>query len=71
MSEYVKGQRVRLVPSQGCHQKERSGVVVRLTSKQIVVQPADTMSEIRFRVEDGKPVYKIDQKFPCYVVKSE
>lgn len=69
MSTYHEGQKVRLVPTQGGHQQERAGVVTRVTAKQIDVQPADGKCEIRFHIETGMPVRKMDQQFPCYKVQ--
>lgn len=63
---FTVGQRVRLVPTQGGHQKERHGEVVRLTSTQVMVRPGDASREIAFRLSDGMPVRKLDQQFPCY-----
>lgn len=63
---FAPGMAVRLVPTQGAHQKERVGRVVRITATQLVVQPDDAMTEVRFRISDGMPVAKRDQRFPCY-----
>lgn len=71
MSGYAAQQQVRLVPSQGAHQKERVGHVVRVTATQVVAKPVDAMREVRFRTSDGMPVNTIDQQFPCYVLKPE
>jgi hypothetical protein len=71
MTGYAPEQRVRLVPSQGAHQKERFGHVVRVTASQVVVKPLDAMREVRFRISDGMPVNTLDKQFPCYVLKPE
>lgn len=67
--QFQPGQPVRLVPSQGGHQKEREGHVGRVTETQVVVLRVDTEREMRFRLADGRPVAKMDQQFPCYFVK--
>ncbi|WP_043003075.1 hypothetical protein [Comamonas testosteroni] len=66
MNQYRQGQKVRLVPTQGGHQQERTGEVTRVTAKQVDVRPTDGKGEIRFHSESGMPVRKIDQQFPCY-----
>lgn len=71
MSDYKPEQRVRLVPSQGGHQKERKGQVVRVTATQVLVRPDGAVSDVRFRIVDGMPINKIDQQFPCYYVAPE
>lgn len=69
VAQYVAGQPVELVPSQGCYQKSRTAKVVSVSEKQVVVRADDKQSLIRFNRETGKPVRKIDQDFPCYVLK--
>lgn len=66
---YGKGDPVRLVPTQGGYQKERRGTVVSVSAKQVVVQPEDRIATVRFRLEDGMPIGKMDQMFPLYVVR--
>lgn len=63
------GEAVRLVPTQGGHQKERAGTVTRVTPTQVSVRPADGMPDVVCRLSDGLPVRKIDQQFPCYAVR--
>lgn len=62
------GQNVRLVPTQGAHQNERCGKVTSVTRTQVGVKADGQMREVRYRIEDGLPVHKIDQQFPCYKV---
>lgn len=69
VAQYVIGQPVELVPSQGCYQKPRTAKVVSVTATQVVVRPDDSHLQIRFHKESGRPVRKIDQEFPCYVLK--
>lgn len=60
------GQQVRLVPTQGCYQKDKAGTVTSITKTQVGVTTQDRPGEIRYRVADGLPVQKIDRAFPCY-----
>lgn len=69
--QFQIGQKVRLVPTQGAYQKERQGTVSSLTRTQVGVQPEGQLGEVRYRIEDGLPVRKIDQGFPCYKVVAE
>lgn len=62
------GQKVRLVPTQEAHQKEKQGTVTSVTKTQVGVTADGELSEVRFRIADGFPVKKIDQQFPCYKV---
>lgn len=59
--QFQIGQRVRLVPTQGAYQKERQGTVTSLTRTQVGVQTEGLLGEVRYRLEDGLPVRKIDQ----------
>lgn len=65
------GELVRLVPTQGGHQKERAGTVVRVTPTQVAVRPVDGMYDVMYRLADGLPVRKFDQQFPCYAVRPQ
>lgn len=69
--KFEQGEAVRLVPTQGGYQKERSGSVIRVTPTQVVVRPADGMCDVTFRLADGLPVRKYDQQFPCYAVRPQ
>ena len=62
------GQKVRLVPTQGAHQKEKQGTVTSITKTQVGVIADGELSEVRYRTADGFPVRKIDRQFPCYKV---
>ena len=65
---FQKGQKVRLVPTQGGYQKEKPGTVTSVTKTQVGVTADGERFEIRYRLADGFPVHKIDQQFPCYKV---
>lgn len=69
MSKYHVGQEVIVKPTQGAYQKEKSGVVTKVTPKQVMVKIEDKLWEVRFNIETGRPVNKIDQGFPCYCLK--
>lgn len=68
---FKQGEAVRLVPTQGGHQKERAGSVIRVTQTQVAVRPADGMPDVMYRLRDGLPVRKCDQQFPCYAVRPQ
>lgn len=68
---YEKGQSVRLIPTQGVYQKEKTGIVTKVTKTQVCVVRDDQINEVRYRLSDGLPVNKIDQQFPCYKVSSD
>ena len=67
--KYVVGDTVRLVPTQGGHQKPLSGVVTSVTRTRVGVTRAGARHEVRYRQSDGYPVSPVDREFPCYVVK--
>lgn len=70
MLSFKEGDVVRLVPTQGCYQKERSGSVIKVTEKRVKVAPSDGGCAVSFNLSDGMPVAKYDRQFPCYVVKT-
>lgn len=69
MSSYQVGQEVRLVPTQGGHQKERQGVVSSVTPTQVGVRREGVAYEVRYRASDGMAVKQLDRAFPCYVLR--
>lgn len=71
MFTFEVGEAVRLVPTQGCHQKEKSGLVTRVTAKQVAVRSTDSRAEVMYRLSDGLPVRKYDQQFPCYALRPQ
>ena len=68
---FKPGDAVRLVPTQGGHQKERAGSVTRVTPTQVAVRPVDGVHDVMYRLTDGLPVRKYDQQFPCYAVRPQ
>lgn len=64
---YYKGQKVRLVPLDGCYQKVIHGEVTSVTATLVGVKRPDKISEIRYRASDGLAFNKYDQQqFPTY-----
>lgn len=64
---YNKGQKVRLVPQDGCYQKVVYGEVTSVTATLVGVKRPDKMGEVRYRVSDGLAFNKYDQQqFPKF-----
>ena len=62
---------VRSVPTKCRYQKERACSVVRVNPTQVAVRPVDGMNDVMYRLDNGIPVRKIDQQFPCYAVRPQ
>ncbi|HDQ4517318.1 hypothetical protein [Pseudomonas aeruginosa] len=61
------GQSVRLVPTQGAHQREKPGTVTSITRTQVGVTADGEQYEVRYRIADGFPVRKFDG-YPEFLV---
>lgn len=69
MHEYQVGDRVRLVPTQGGHQKPLDGNVTKVTRTQVVVVDEKHHWGVTYKREGGLPAFKADRGFPCYRVE--
>lgn len=69
MHLYTVEEVVRLVPTQGGHQKTLEGKVLKVSATRIEVSFEAKPWGIAFKRADGLPVFKCDRDFPCYRVQ--
>lgn len=69
MHAYYVDETVRLVPTEGGHQKTFDGKVSKVTPARITVTFEAKPWGIAFRRTDGLPAFKCDRGFPCYRVE--
>lgn len=58
--------KVRLVPSHGCYQQTKDGILCKETRTEWHARAVDSHHVIRFRKSTMLPVLDMDRKFPCY-----
>jgi hypothetical protein len=57
---------VRLVPSYGCYQPTKDGILCKETRTEWHARAVDSQHVIRFRKSTMLPVLDMDREFPCY-----